>query len=201
MRTLLKLRPADHGRQLSLDEFTRASAEEGYHYELIRGRVYVSPVPNAPEGCLERWIDRLLQKYADTHPQILNAVFAKARVFVPDEPEATAPEPDVAGYRDFPLDLPLRERRWQDVSPVLVVEVLSDDDPDKDLDRNVELYLQVPSIREYWVIDGRDDPDHPVMHIYRRRGQRWQNVIRVEAGETYETRLLPDFKLLLDPRG
>ena len=50
MRTLLKLRPADHGRRLSLEDFTSASAEEGYRYELIRGRVYASPVPNAPEG-------------------------------------------------------------------------------------------------------------------------------------------------------
>ena len=64
----------------------------------------------------------------------------------------------------------------------------------------MELYLQVPTIREYWIIDGRDDPDRPVMLVYRRRGSRWQNVIRVEAGETYETRLLPDFRLLLDPR-
>ncbi len=83
---------------------------------------------------------------------------------------------------------------------MLVVEVLYDDDPDKDLVRNVELYLQVPSIREYWIIDGRNDPDRPVMFVYRRRGRRWQNVIRVAAGDVYETRLLPDFRLLLEPR-
>lgn len=100
----------------------------------------------------------------------------------------------------WPHHLPVRERRWQDIRPVLVVEVLYDDDPDKDLVRNVELYLQVPSIREYWIIDGRNDPDRPVMFVYRRRGRRWQNVIRVAAGDVYETRLLPDFRLLLEPR-
>ena len=92
---------------------------------------------------------------------------------------------------------PRRNLRWQDYSPFVVVEVVSDEKSEKDLVRNVELYLQVSSIREYWIIDGRDNPDHPVMLVYRRRGQRWQNVIRVEAGETYETRLLPDFWLLL----
>src|SRR5205823_3821523 len=107
------------------------------------------------------------------------------RVFIPDEPEATAPEPDSAAYRNFPLERPLRELRWQDLSPVLVVEVLSEDDPDKDLVRNVELYLQVPTIREYWIIDGRNDPDRPALRVYRRRGQRWQTVILVEFGGTY----------------
>jgi hypothetical protein len=32
--------------------------------------------------------------------------------------------------------------------------------------------LQVPSIREYWIIDGRDDPGRPVMLVHRRRGRR-----------------------------
>ena len=55
---------------------------------------------------------------------------------------------------------------WEDVSPILVAEVLYASDPYKDLVRNVELYLRVPSIREYWILDGRDfrrrtDPDRP----------------------------------------
>jgi Uma2 family endonuclease len=62
------------------------------------------------------------------------------------------------------------------------------------------LYRQVPSIREYWIIDGRDDPDRPAMLVYRRRGQRWQNPIRFEYGTEYTTRLLPGFRLLLNPR-
>jgi Uma2 family endonuclease len=42
---------------------------------------------------------------------------------------------------------------------VLVGEVVWEDDPDKDLVRNVELYLQVPSIREYWVLDPLPDSE------------------------------------------
>ena len=61
------------------------------------------------------------------------------------------------------------------------------------------LFLQVPSIKEYWILDPRDDPDRPTMLVYRRRGLRWQNVIEVAFGESYRTRLLPGFELLLDP--
>jgi Uma2 family endonuclease len=84
---------------------------------------------------------------------------------------------------------------------VLVVEVLSADDPDKDLVRNVELYLQVPTIREYWVVDHRASVSQPQLLVYRRRGRRWQRVLTVPPGGRYTTRLLPDFELLVDPRG
>ncbi len=199
MRTALKMGPADHDRPLTLEEFTSAVHQEGYHYELIRGRVYVSPVPNLPQVSLEGWISDLLRAYIKQHPDVINHLTNKGRVFVPGEEEMTAPEPDAAVYRDFPHDVPFRERRWQDVSPILVVEVLSEDDPDKDLVRNVELYLLVPSIREYWILDGRADPDHPTLWVYRRRGQRWLRAFQVTAGGSYSTRLLPGFTLLLDP--
>jgi Uma2 family endonuclease len=194
-----KFGPADHGRPVSLEEFQTARWEEGYQYELIDGKLYVSPVPNLPQGFVERWIYRKLDRYSDAHPDVVNFVYNKAHVFVPDRPGVTNPEPDVAAYHDFPLHVNFGDLNWQDVSPVLVVEVLSLDDPDKDLVRNVELYLQVPSIKEYWIIDTRGDPNQPSMQVCRRRGQRWQRVIEVAAGETYTTRLLPDFTLVLDP--
>jgi Uma2 family endonuclease len=200
MATVTKTGPADHGRPMTLDEFLTGSYEPGYKYELIDGKLYVSPEPNLPEGLVERWLFRKLDRYSDEHPEVLNWVYYKTRVFVPGRRRVTCPEPDLAAYHDFPLDADYRDIRWQDVSPVLVVEVLSEGDPGKDLVRNVELYLQVPSIREYWILDSRDDPNRPTMQVYRRRGQRWQRVIDVAPGETYTTRLLPGFELILDPR-
>jgi Uma2 family endonuclease len=107
----------------------------------------------------------------------------------------TAPEPDLAVYQNYPLHRPRRERRWQDVSPILVVEVLSEDNADKDLERNRDLYVQVPSIREYWIVDPRTDPDRPTLTVLRRRGRRWLRPLDVGAGGTYTTRLLPGFSL------
>lgn len=89
--------------------------------------------------------------------------------------------------------------RWQDVSPILVVEVLSEDDAFKDLIRNVELYLQVPSIKEYWLIDNREDPNRPAMRVYRRHGRRWR-IIEVAFNERYTTKLLAEFELVMNPR-
>jgi Uma2 family endonuclease len=81
-----------------------------------------------------------------------------------------------------------------------VAEILTtEDDPDKDLVRNVDLYHRVPSIKEYWVVDGRTDPDEPTLLVYRRWGSRWRQA-EVPFGGTYETRLLPGFALVIDPR-
>jgi Uma2 family endonuclease len=118
---------------------------------------------------------------------------------VPARPDLTVPEPDVAAYRDFPLHLPLSEWSWEDVSPIVVCEVLVDSDPHKDLVRNVDLYFEVPSISEYWILDGSADPDRPTLIARRRWGSRW--VVReVAYGETFTTRTLPGFELLIDPR-
>jgi Uma2 family endonuclease len=199
MTTALKIGPADHGRPLTLEEFSTAAWEEGYQYELIDGKLYVVPSPNLPENRVEQWIAPALWLYARVHPEVINYVSTKARVYVPRRPGVTNPEPDLAAYRDFPLELPFDQVRWQDISPVLVVEILGDD-PDKDLVRNVGLYLQVPSVREYWVFDTlREGAERPHLIAHRRWGARWR-VTEVAPGDSYTTRLLPGFTLVVDPR-
>jgi Uma2 family endonuclease len=200
MATQFYLTPKDQGRALSLEEFEHAGGQEGYHYELIDGKLEVSPLPNLPHEDLRDWLRDLLKDYARRNPEVINYLKAPARVFVPERRATTAPEPDVAAYHDFPLDLPLRQRRWRDFSPILVAEILSADTADKDLVRNLDLYREVLSIREYWILDPRNDADRPTLTVYRRRGQRWQRPIAVASGGVYTTRLLPDFALLLDVR-
>jgi Uma2 family endonuclease len=201
MATLTKLGPADHGRPVALDDFMVGDHQEGYQYELIDGKLYVTPLPDLPENRVEIWILTKLWNYAQANPSAINFVTPKARVFVPDRTGVTNPEPDVAAYRDFPVEASFDSVRWEDVSPALVVEVLSREDPDKDLIRNVELYLQVPSVREYWLFDTRlEGADRPTLRVYRRWGNRWR-IIDLPFGETYTTKLLPEFELLVDPRG
>jgi Uma2 family endonuclease len=199
MSTLVKLGPSDHGRQMTYDEYLAGDYQGGYHYELIDGKLYVTPLPNVPENRTEIWLLYKLFRYVDDHPRIINYVTNKSRVFVHSRPDATTPEPDLAAYHDFPLELPPEEVRWEELSPLLAAEVLSSDDPEKDMVRNVELFWQVPSIKEYWVLDIRQNASRPTMRIYRRGRKKWQ-IIEVAAGETYTTKLLPGFELVLDLR-
>ena len=90
MTTLLRLTPRDHGRALSLEEFQCATAQEGYRYELIDGKLEVSPLPDLPHEGLRKWLERRLDSYAERHPEVINRVQAPARVFVPNRPKTTA---------------------------------------------------------------------------------------------------------------
>jgi Uma2 family endonuclease len=194
----LQLCSADHGRILTHDEWEHAEYQPGYKYELIEGRLYVSPQPNQPENFLEEWIGLALRLYAIQNPEIVNYVTSKSRVYVDDLEEITIPEPDLGVYKDYSTDAVEEGRNWSTCNPVLVVEVLVDGDEAKDLTRNPEIYLAVPSIKEYWVVDGRINWRQPSIICHRRYGKRW--VIRTHAaGSLFTSRLLPGFELLIKP--
>ena len=197
MKTLLQLGPKDHGRQLTDEEWEAAHLERGYRYEVIDGRLIVSPAPELPHDSLDQWLLDTWKAYAQKYSQIVNYVTNGARIFIPGLPRLTVPQPDLAAYANFPLETPRRLRKWRLISPVFVAEIASEDNADKDLIRNVDLYLQVPSVLEYWILDGRGDHDR--MLVYRRRGSRWQRVIEVAEGETYTSRFFPGLEITLSP--
>jgi Uma2 family endonuclease len=195
----LKLGPKDHGRPLTLDEFDEAEFVPGSRYEIIDGRLYVSNEPNFPENFLENWLLIKLLAYSAQRQDILNYVTRRSRVFIHSRLKATVPEPDIAAYCDIPLAKPLKEIHWRDLGPILVTEILVEGDPRKDLERNRKLYLDVPSIREYWILDGRENPDEPTLIQHRRFGKRWI-VKTFPYGSTFNSKLLPGFSIVIDPR-
>ena len=200
-RTRTRIGPDCHGEPVPLDQLGELDYETGHSYEIIDGRWYVAPIAGFAEQSLERWLRRKLERYAEANPAVVGWVTPKARVFVHDRPDLTVPEPDITLYHENLDELVDADEaaNWDDFSPFLVVEVLVAGDERKDLVRNVELYFEVPSIAEYWILDGRDDSRQPTLITHRRWGSRW--VIReTPYGDTYTTRTLPGFALLLDPR-
>ncbi len=194
----LKLGPADHGRPVSHDDFESAEFAPGFKYEIIDGRVYASQKPDPVENELELWLFEKLWDYSRSESSSLNHVTNKARVYVPGRPAETVPEPDIAAYTDYPLARRFGGTKWAEVSPVLVCEILTGQ-PSKDLERNVDLYLAIPSIREYWVLDGRENPAKPTLIQHRRYGKRW--IVREYAyGSPFTTKLLPGFSLVINPQ-
>jgi Uma2 family endonuclease len=161
--------------------------------------LYVSPRGEFVDSVLENWLFWNLTQYEDAHPEIINFVTPKARVFVHARKKATVPQPDMTAYHDLPLDSDFRDIHWRDLNPVLVAEILVDGDAHKDLTRNPDLYFDVPSIREYWVLDGRDKPEELTLIQHRRYGKRW--VVRSYTyRSTFTTKMLPGFILLIGPR-
>jgi Uma2 family endonuclease len=93
MKTRLHLTPKDHGRPLTIDELESAGGKGGYQYELIDGRLVISPLPNLPHDVIRDWVAGKLWDYFRTHRDIVNHLHAPARVHVPGRQAVTAPEP------------------------------------------------------------------------------------------------------------
>ena len=192
LTTTLRFGPNDHGRAVTDEELEIADYRLGYDYEVIFGRLYVSPAPNPEHDVVEKHILFQLHQYQLQNPDIVGYVTDRARVFIASEEKTTAPEPDLAVYAKGPDD------DWRAVGPFIVGEVLRGEDIDKDLFRNVKLYLRVPSIQEYWVFDIRENPRRPTLLVHRRTRSGW-DIHEVAASETYETPLLPGLKLVVSP--
>jgi Uma2 family endonuclease len=190
------LGPKDHGRAMTMEEFDQSVDSEGYYFELVDGRVFVSPVPNAPHEWVNHWLAEALRAYSRACPGVINFVSTASRVFPVGRPGPTSLEPDIAAYNDFPTGRPYRQLNWRDIHPVLVAEVLSPDNPEKDVERNVALYPFVPTLQEYWILDAL----HPTLTLtaYRRSGRRWRKPITVPEDGVYTTPLLPGFALTVN---
>jgi Uma2 family endonuclease len=67
----IKIGPADHGRLMTLEEFLEAEVEEGYRYELARGVLEVTHVPNDPHGFTVWAILRFIALYDASHPRVI----------------------------------------------------------------------------------------------------------------------------------
>ena len=192
-----QLGPGDRGRRMTYDEFMAGDYQEGYRYELIDGELTVSPAPNMPHAMVVKWLTKALDRYGETHPRVITLVCGPARTFVPGKEIRTVPEPDVAVFHDVPTDVSEEDLDWRNFSPFLVAEVISPNNADKDEDRNVKLYLQIPSIKEYWLFDPRESSRHPSLRVHRRHGKQWR-IIDIAPGGTYTTKLLPGFELVVD---
>ena len=191
LTTTLRFGPKDHGRAVTDEELELAVYRPGYDYEVILGRLYVSPAPNREHDIVEKHIYNQIYRYSEDHPEVVGYVTDRARVFVPGVEKTTAPEPDLAVYAEDADD-------WRDNEPFIVGEVLRGEGIDKDLFRNVELYWRVPAIQEYWVFDIRDNPRQPTLLVHRRTRSGW-DTRELAASDTYQTPLLPGLKLLISP--
>ena len=176
--TRIQIGPADHGRKMTLDEFREADEELGYRYELARGVLEVTEVPNDPHGQivdnLHEGISRYRQHYPGSDPPIGGA--GEFRLWVPEMISGRNPDLAIV-LRGTPKDA-ARPR-----PPSLVAEVVSERGEDRDYVEKRQEYL-IFGIREYWIIDPalrqvmvlcrREAPGGPDWEerIYRERRSR-----------------------------
>jgi Uma2 family endonuclease len=184
--TAIKIGPGDNGRRMSLADFEHAEVESGHLYELGRGVIVVSDVPNPAHLRQLNAIHFQLMAYAIAHPG-RNYMFAHGsdcKILVADlESER---HPDLALYlTPAPGD---DSEVWHSWVPELVIEVISPGSEQRDYQEKREEYLAF-GVKEYWIFN----IEREEMLVLQRRAGRWaERTIR--PPEVYRTRLLPDLE-------
>src|SRR5579884_4293523 len=149
VKRVRKIGPRDHGRLMSLAEFEHAQVQEGYLYELGRGVIIVSDVPNRKHMETVIATRRQLMSYELAHPGALYAVLAGSECKILVANLETERHPDLALYRSAP---PPGDDYWSTWIPVVVIEVVSRGSRRRDYKEKREEYLAF-GVLEYWIID------------------------------------------------
>src|SRR4051812_44823004 len=169
---------------MTLEEFRKAEGLEGYRYELARGVLEVTEVPNDPHWQIVSNLSGHFHHYKADHPGVILRIGGggECRVWVPEM--ASGRNPDLAVVlHGTPKDE--RGRR----PPSLLVEVVTRGGEDRDYQEKRAEYLAFGA-REYWIVDPQL---RQVVVLVRRNGAggaAWEDrVFRVQ--EVIESELLP----------
>lgn len=183
-----KLGPRHHGRRMSLKKFEFAQVEEGYRYELARGYVIVSEVPNYFHGMQVDSVHFALREYQVTHRDAIHAIWEgnSCKLVIPDwESER---HPDLSIYLSPPKG-PKNRKLWRTWVPELAIEVVSESSRDRDYTEKRDEYWTL-GVKEYWIVDARLEQ----VLVLRRSRTKWAETTLGPA-DVCETKLLPEFKL------
>jgi Uma2 family endonuclease len=186
----LLIGPADQGRRLRLEEFAGADCQPGYLYELARGVLVVSDVPNRRHLAQVTALRRQLSAYDLANAGRIHTLAAGSECKIVLTALESERHPDLAIYKTPPPD---DEPWWALWVPEIVVEVVSPGSAQRDYTEKREEYLLF-GVLEYWIIDA----DRQELLVLRRAGGQWRERV-VRPPEVYRTRLLPGLELAPGP--
>lgn len=184
----IKLGPEHQGKRMSLKQFEPAEVQEGYLYELARGIVVVSDVPDYPHALQISVVRDELWEYKRTHLDLIHAILGtmECKLLVPEF--SSERHPDLSIYLTPPIFKKGR-KTWRNWIPDLVIEIVSASSKDRDYVEMREEYWAL-GVKEYWLIDA----ERGQIMVLRRGRNQWSEKT-LKRDDVLETKLLPGFRL------
>lgn len=175
---------------MDADEFEEWALERAawdiHHYELLHGRIVVTPPAGFPHGRVELRLGARLFVAAEAAGA---QAFGSSQGFV--FPSGDVLEPDLTV---------ISAERWRHVVPIpgkflratpdLVVELLSKSTAHRDRGEKKIAYAR-NGVREYWLVDTRAR----TIHVYRGDGGRFDAGTVLAEGDSLTSIVLPDFAI------
>lgn len=168
----------------------RRPAEDLHHYELINGRIVMTPPAGWPHGSVEGALVGRLYRHVSTRQ--LGIVLGSSAGY--QLPTGDILEPDVSFLSQQRLTAGPSPKRGQflRICPTLVVEILSDSTAKRDRTEKKDVYAR-NRVDEYWLVD----TDQGEITVFVLQGERYT------PGETFRSgrvgsRVLPDLELTVE---
>jgi Uma2 family endonuclease len=187
-RTQVIIGPADRGRRMTLDEFEFAEAREGHRYELGRGVVVVTDVPNPKHFAQIMAVKRAFMRQDLDHPGMIYGVATGSECKILVESAQSERHPDLAIYLT-PPPAGLGRQSWRIWVPEIVIEIVSPGSHARDYEEKPSEYWEF-GVKEYLVVDAQQEQ----VTLNTRGTDTWVSR-QLSPGETYETPLLPGLRL------
>jgi len=164
-------------------EFDRAEFEEGWRYELINGRLIVSPIPLENERDPNEELGHLLRIYWEHHPDLLNGTLFEQTVKVFNDRRRA----------DRVIWAGLGRQPKKGETPTIIVEFVSAGKRarQRDYEEKREEYLAI-GVQEYWIIDRFER----TLTVFKKPGKSFQRRV-IKEKQIYSTDLLPGFEVPL----
>ena len=150
--------------------------------ELVDGHVEILPVPSLLHQFLARLVFLQLHDFVERHSLGI-VMSAPTRIRISDRHFR---EPDV--FFVSATNFHRRQAQFWEIAN-LVVEIISPDDPDRDLIDKRHDYATA-GIAEYWIIDPRDDS----IQVFYLRDGSYSDGIRTISGQSAESKVLSGFR-------
>jgi Uma2 family endonuclease len=162
--------------------------DDGMRHELIDGEHFVTPSPNTRHQRISRRLAVAIANWLESHP--IGEVF-----FAPFDVVFTkfdVVEPDLLYISSARAQEMLTDKHA--LGADLVVEIGSPGTRRRDETLKLQLY-QRAAVVEYWFVD----PEHEVVRIYARAGDRFESpqTLKADRHDVLTTALLPGFQLRL----
>ena len=133
----------------TIDDYLALDGKNNHLVEFSQGTVEVLPMPSIHQQRIARTLFHLLYMFVTTH-NLGEVFFAPTRVQLW---ENKIREPDV--FFVAHANLAYRTEQWFEKVD-LAIEIISPDDPNRDLKTKRREYAQA-GIAEYWIVDPRSD--------------------------------------------
>jgi Uma2 family endonuclease len=161
------------------------------HYELLRGRIVMSPPAGWPHGSVESNIHVSLATFIRTHG--LGIVLGSSAGY--DLPSGDTVEPDVSFIANERLTAgpTLQAGKFVKIVPNLVVEILSPATAQKDRTEKKAIYEE-NGVEEYWLVDTK----RREITVYTLTGKRFGRGKIYTARNPLLSRILKGFALRLN---